>query len=293
MGKSLGLCLLLACAAGAAETVWHEALAPHFEVHHEPTFMPPGFLMALEKIHGRLRLDLAMFAPWMAKERIKLYLHKDRDTYVNGEFTPPAWSNGIAYPGKKTVVVPDNPDRKEVLGVIAHETTHLLFESYWEESHKRPPSWLNEGLATFEEAATSDKLGRAPWYRAMVSFSEGPTVPMDKFLSIVPTQDSGLSDKALEDWYCQSFSIVTFFYQKHSRLQFKSFVSYLRDGKTLDEALWLTYRYQNADKFEKSWKLWLKDPKHRLLVESAGEAPAGKQAFAEPIGKIGSFKPLK
>ena len=68
---------------------WRDSLTPHFIVSHQMTWLPPGFAMFLEKLHSRLRLDLAMFAPDMARERVKLVIYEDQKSYLKGEYRPP------------------------------------------------------------------------------------------------------------------------------------------------------------------------------------------------------------
>jgi hypothetical protein len=238
---------------------WHTSLSPHFQVYHEKAFMPGGFSMALEKIHGRLRFDLSTFSPWMSKERLKLYLYQDKETYSKGEFKPPAWSNGISMYEKRTVAVYDQPDRRKLIDVIAHETTHLLFESYWGELGRRPPSWLNEGLAMVEEADPQHPEN-SDWFRAMIRLPEKGYVPIAKLVAIIPTEHLKNDSDAVATWYVQSYSLVYFLLRGHSRLQFKSFCAKLRDGAPLEQALWLSFRYSSLAKLEKDWLAWLRGP---------------------------------
>src|SRR5438045_9286300 len=86
---------LFAVFAGA-DWGWRQTLSPHFVVFHESAWTPSGFVLDLEKMHNRLRMDLSMFSPWMSKERLNLYLYKGQQSYLEGEFKPPKWSNGIS-----------------------------------------------------------------------------------------------------------------------------------------------------------------------------------------------------
>ena len=49
---------------------WKETSTPHFHIHHEETWLPPGLTIGIERIHFRLGMDLGAFSPWMAKERL-------------------------------------------------------------------------------------------------------------------------------------------------------------------------------------------------------------------------------
>lgn len=304
--------LLLAMTAATAsdDFAWHSSLTPHFDVQHEMAFAPPGFSMGLEKIHGRLRLDLAGFSPWMSKERLKLFLYKDRQSYADGQFKPPPWSNGISMYEKRTVAVYDQADRAKLMQVIAHETTHLLFESYWGEVGRQPPSWVNEGLAMVEEA-DPDHPERSDWFRAMVYLPEKGYLHVADLVRLSPTLDLGDNKSKVETFYTESYSLVFFLMRQHTRLQFKSLCAKLRDGEDLDSALWLTYRYKGASKLEEAWLEWVRDPRLRTKAEasilaaarrsasaegaSGADAPDGddSNAAARPrFGSIKGFKPL-
>lgn len=268
MSRALAAALLfLLPAAAAAAWDWHTSLSPHFEVRHEHAFMPPGFLMGLERLHGRLRFDLAQFSPWMSRERLKLYLYRDQASYANGEFKPPPWSNGISMYDKRLVAVYDQQDRKKLLEVVSHETTHLLFESYWGELGRRPPSWLNEGLAMVEEAEAR-QAEKSDWFRAMAARDPRSFLPLEKVFALSPTGELKRDKTGVEQWYVQSYSLVYFLLRGHSRLQFKSFCGKLRDGVPVEQALWLSYRYRTIPALEKAWRAWLTGPEVRRALSA-------------------------
>ncbi|MDD5627554.1 MAG: hypothetical protein PHU21_00700 [Elusimicrobia bacterium] len=297
----LAVGLLAAAGAGATAKedgwTWRETTSPHFAVQHEMPWTPPGFIMNLERMHGRLRMDLGMFSPWMAKERLKLYLYKDSASYLAGEFQPPSWSNGLALYEIKAVAVPDNPDRQALLRVISHETTHLLFEGYWREAGKKAPSWLNEGLAMMEEAESTDRPERSLWFQNMVMAAPSAWLPMEQFFSLNPTEDLKNST-VIGDFYVQAYSMVYFLFRAHQRLQFKNFCAQLRDGRSVEESLWLAYRYRGFRALEKDWRRWRTRSELRKKVEEAlAEAPAA-EAQPSPGKSTGSFshsalKPMK
>src|SRR5579859_615840 len=136
---------------------WVDTVSAHFVIRRQTAFTTGASTIDLERLHNRLRLDLAAFSPWMAKERVTLYLYPNSKSYGEGEFHPPAWSNGIAFYDRRIIAVYAHHSPEALDKIIAHEMTHLLFESYWAESHKMPPSWLNEGLAMMEETERSDE----------------------------------------------------------------------------------------------------------------------------------------
>jgi len=203
------LIFLSLAASSAADWDWHQSLSPHFQVSHQEAWLPVGLLMDLERMHSRLRLDLAMFAPWISRERLRLFLYKDQASYLAGRFKPPPWSNGVALYEERVVAVFKQPDRQRLLEVVSHETTHLLFESYWGEAGKSPPTWLNEGLAMLAEKDGPQNPERSPWYAAMVSLLERP-LGLEEFLRFNPAQEASPQDSRLQVWYVQAYSLVYF-----------------------------------------------------------------------------------
>lgn len=286
-----GLLVLSLIQPQAAATEWKETLTPHFVIRHEAPWLPAGLAMTLEKMHSRLRLDLALFSPWMGKERLNLYVYKTRESYSAGEFQPPAWSNGIALYDQKAVVVYQQPVLRKTLEVTAHETTHLLFESYWSEVGREPPAWINEGLAMLQESEAAERPERSGWYRAMTELPRKGALPFSDFTAITPTQDITDDKRAVETWYVQAYSVAYFLLRRHPRLQFKMLCAKLRDGAPLEEALWLSYRYRSLGKFQEAWLNWLKDPAHEKL--SASFDPESEEKEQSPIGAIKGFKPLE
>ena len=295
MSRLLFALLALAAPAGARDGSgwnWRESSTPHFAIKHQASWLPPGFSMGVERIHSRLRMDLGMFSPWMAKEKINLYVYADNESFLGGEFNPPKWSNGLAVYERKAVAIPTMKDPRKMLQVMAHETTHLLFDSYWKESRREPPSWINEGLAMLEEAESPDKPETSHWYQQMTYADPARFPSLEVFLGVTPTKDLHDNQAAVAEWYVQAYSVTHYLLRKHSRLQFKSLCAQLRDGKPAAEALWLTYRYRKVSDLDKKWRKWLADPIHKRRVAAlADDARKGvDEGVVGKAGKASSFK---
>lgn len=256
--RGVGL-LLWAMAAGAQDGDpgrWHQTLSPHFNVQHEAAFAPQGITLELERLHNRLRLDLSMFAPWMAKERITLNIYAGQSSYLRGRFKPPSWSNGVAFSQLRTVVTYWGQGPK-VYQVLGHETTHLLFEGWWAEVGKSPPVWLNEGLAMLEETGEAG-ADKSDWQNALENIDPAEYMPFDRFVKIVPTRDLKEDKGRVTVWYTQAYGTVRLLYKSRQRMQFFNFCSQLRDGRSVDDALWRVYRMRGTAGLEKEFRASLK-----------------------------------
>ncbi|MBI3297472.1 MAG: hypothetical protein HYZ75_04875 [Elusimicrobia bacterium] len=280
-GPTLWLILLLASAAGAEPQRWHETLSPHFQVRHEAAFAPQGLTLDLEKLHNRLRLDLSMFAPWMAKERINLYLYAAQASYLRGRFQPPSWSNGVAFYRDRTVVTFSGQEEGKLMQVLGHEATHLLFEGYWGEQGKTPPVWLNEGLAMMEETDAEGAAG-SDWRRAIEAMDPKDLMPLARFTKISPTNDLKDDRRAVTFWYVQAYGLVNFLYRSRPRMQFFNFCAQLRDGRTLEEAVWKVYRLRGLAALEREFRASLDRPGRRGQISFA---PPSASAVPPPSGR--------
>jgi hypothetical protein len=281
------------CAAPSAERgwEWRETMTPHFRVLHQATWLPPGMTIGLEHINFRLRMDLGMFSNLSGKDRANIYLYKDMKSYVGGEFAPPPWSNGVAIYDKNAVAIPAMKETSQMLRVLAHENTHLIFVKYFREGHRDPPSWVNEGLAMLEEADSPQKPETSQWYQNMVETDPNRWIHMDQFFQLNPTKDLHDDKNLVALFYVQAYSITHFLVRKHSHLQFKSFCDKLRDGKSVEDALRLAYQYRSVQDFEKRWRLWLKDPEHKRRVTALTAAQkAQNDGVVDQAVPGGSFK---
>lgn len=232
---------------------WHLKSAPHFEIYHESSWSPNSISLELERLYGKLRLHVSMFAPWMVKEKTKIYIYGSQQAYLSGEFSPPAWSKGLAYSAQKTIVVFDTGDIVKLRAIIAHELAHLYFESFYGEAMKRPPQWLNEGLAVMMEDLSHS--GDSPWDQGLKHFPKERIIPLEDFFSLrLETLDS--SDE-ISYWYLESFGAVSYLFRPHTRQQFNNFCVLLRKGEPLNSALWKFYRLNGAAGMEAPWRRWL------------------------------------
>ena len=236
----------------AASVDWRIKSSPHFEVYHESNWSPAAIGLELERMYSSMRLNMEMFAPWMARGKTKIYIYSGRKSYLAGEFAPPEWSKGLAFFGKKAVVVYDAGDMIKLKAVMAHELTHLYFESYFGEKLACPPQWLNEGLAVFMEDNSCPEGG--PWGQALPYLPKERLIEFDRFFTIKIEELP--SERQIGDWYLQSYGIVAYLFQPRQRLQFKNFCELIRKGGEVDAALWKIYRVKDPIELEGRWLLW-------------------------------------
>ncbi|GAB4031960.1 MAG: hypothetical protein Fur0012_09910 [Elusimicrobiota bacterium] len=274
MKKMLILLLLISCSSWSTE--WKSKSSPNFNLYYEGKWTPDSIMIELEKIFAKMRLNVAMFAPWMTKHKTNIYIYADQNSYLKGEFSPPTWSKGLAFYDKKAVVVYDIGDLEKLKATIAHELTHLYFESYFSEKLKSPPQWLNEGLAVYMEDMSYDKEG--PWKRALKYTMPEKYLRFDVFFKTsIEELDSA---EKISNWYLQAYGIVTYLYRPTKRLAFKNFCELVREKYDFQKNIWEAYRFNTASDMELEWKKW--------LIQSFQESD---KALLKDSGF--SFKPFK
>ncbi|MCG2726191.1 MAG: hypothetical protein L6420_08065 [Elusimicrobia bacterium] len=268
------------------EIKWHLKESPHFKVYHESSWSPASIIVELEKIHNMMKMHISMFSPWMMIEKGKVYIYSSKKTYLSGEFKPPAWSKGLAFIKKKTIVVYDLGDISKLRAIISHELTHLYFEGFFGEKFKHPPQWLNEGIAVLME---DKSYGNGPWHNALRYVPKERYISFSDFFDIEVNQLD--SKQQIGDWYLQAFGIVKYLFDPGKRIQFKNFCDLTRSGKNVEEALWASYRIRSLGGFEKSWLKWLET--YRTKDEKTSGFPSASFDFIPLKTTPSEFKKFK
>lgn len=238
-----------------AQETWLREDTKHFIILYQGNWKISGFNLEIERLYDILKIYLSPFSPWMLREKTTIYIYSDKENYLKGEFSPPKWSKGLAFPEKKTVVVYNIPGKQDkFLATVAHELTHLYFENYFREKLKTPPLWLNEGLAVFIEDMSYTE--NPPWTRALKFIDESKYIPFEKFFNIDPNSINNDGDITM--WYLQAFGIVKYLYNPTMKINFFKLCRDIRKNIKFEKALWNNYRIEDLYLFEKKWHYWLK-----------------------------------
>lgn len=163
---------------------------------------------------------------------------------INAPF--PEWAAGVAYPEVGLVlltVLPVHPsDEHDLAEVFRHELAHVALEDAV--SGRPVPRWFNEGFAVMASGETAFPRMRTLW-SATVS---------DKLLSLSQLERTFPS----REWdaqvaYAQAADVVRFLVRREEKHRFRGLISRLRDGETMDSALFNSYGEQTAT-LESEWR---------------------------------------
>ena len=208
---------------------FHSQETPHFLVYSEERAASQKFLLLLEQLHSNLMLDLAIFSPWAEEERVAVYLFRAQESYqrVTGR---PSWSGGASSVSHRVVYAYEGED---LTGILAHELCHIYFEAFFD-GKRVCPLWLSEGMATLMQVERG--LSTPNWLRPNLEMlSRGGGYDLKDLVRIENTTDA--SERSVRLWYAQSYSLVRFLLRVRWRTQFRKFCLFVREGKTIEEAL--------------------------------------------------------
>ena len=140
---------------------------------------------------------------------------------------------------------------QELQRILWHEYTHAVIHDF---SKGRCPKWLNEGLATVQEARVV-ALDLAPVKTAL----QAEHLP--SWASLWAWSDGELSDEALVLRYGQASLIAQYLVKLRGWIAMKKVLVRLGDGATIEAALKAEYRRTPAE-LEQEWSAWVRRELH-------------------------------
>lgn len=194
-----------------------------FSISHDARTKPDladDILAVLEEAYNRVGADLSHFPS--ARIPVILYTLKDYRSVTNS----PDWSGGL-YDGKIRLPVGGATQISPLLkGVLYHELTHVIVN---ELSAGHCPTWLNEGLAEWEERNLREgaltALTHAARQHAFLPFSR-----LEESFS-----GFGAGEAALA--YQQSFSLVDYMISTYGWYKVRDILVNLGSGMTIGPAM--------------------------------------------------------
>ena len=256
---SAGLCLAfalllsVASATRAADSqAWETIRGKHFIVYYQGSkSFAKKVAREAERHYERISRELGFTKRdrfWLWDDRVKLYIHPDRASFMRSTGAP-AWAAGKAsHEGNEIITYETSPTF--FAQVLPHEMTHLIFRDFIGFKGDKVPMWLNEGIAQWEEV---DRRGRVR-RNAVRMYRRGRLVPLAELTrrDVRRVKDA----PAAFLFYTQSASLVGYLIEEHGSARFRTLCGHLRDGKSLEDALRFTYpeRLRTIDHLEKAWR---------------------------------------
>ena len=258
---------------------WQELKGEHFIVYYIKEHKFAKEVLNKSEVYYR-RIASELGYPryskfWLWEDRVKIYIYPEKKSFLRAT-NQPDWSEGMAdYLNKQIISYAWNTGFLESL--LPHEIAHLIFRDFVGFKGEIP-LWLDEGVAQWAEEKKREQVKAF----AKFNFSQDTLLSLDDMMkldiknidteqkvyirsTLTKDNERGVlflsGDNLISAYYLQSVSLVTFLIEKYGSGSFAAFCRELRDGKSLEEALKLSYPHsiRNLEELEYRWRKYLSE----------------------------------
>jgi hypothetical protein len=224
----------------------------HFVIYHQNKDMANKLSWKAEYYYKKIlgHFGVQEFRPWEGKDKGEIYLYKTKADYIKATGAP-EWSGGIAQSNmSRFATYEDSPNL--MTAIFPHELTHIMFHLFV--GKKEMPLWLDEGMAQFEQeddAAIYNRKRAIKW-----AIKNGSCIRLQDLLNM-----QAIPQDNVDLFYAESASLVDHLITDNIRTSYGKFVTYLKNGATVEEALAKAYqwKYKNGIvDLELRWKEFIK-----------------------------------
>jgi len=195
----------------------------------------------------RLTRDLGTYP----QKPIKIYVYASAMDLQKAMIFPQEWTGGVAFTEFSIIAIGISPDNidwgKESL---VHELTHLVVHQTTFSPYGRLPTWLDEGLAMYNQGELSSYFRT----RLNSAISEGELISVRSLCSLFSAE----TDKACLS-YAESYSLVEYLLHHYGQQKMLDLLTVLKYGNTYDEALTEIYGF-DVDGLDLRWRETLVTP---------------------------------
>ncbi|MCG2725704.1 MAG: hypothetical protein L6420_05510 [Elusimicrobia bacterium] len=216
----------------------------HFLVKAYSSEAAQKYSLLCELHYRRIMGDIGLYSFALSKP-YNIVIYKDAEEYTL-KTNQPQWSGGITY-GNSILVY----ESEYASSILAHEMTHLIFNEFMGLSSGGRLTWLNEGIAVYEEMRSSPKARNAYDNRFSRLVASNP-ISFAQMMSMSPLDDKSVF---VEKWYAQVGNLAEFMIVEGGSMSFYVFLNKLKEGYTLNEAIKEAFvgHWENIGELEKSW----------------------------------------
>lgn len=192
---------------------------------------------------------------------VQIYVYPSYDEMRDAILYEPQWTGGLAYSDSSIIIMGTSGDAEFDKATVIHEVTHILVGRNAFTCIGFIPTWLNEGLAVYNEGPLDQSM-QAQFDIALRDDEFFPVRSLGGNFSEIP-------EKALLS-YAQSYSVVNFMLETYGQEKMSQLLTALSNAEPVDDALVSIYGF-DTDGLDAAWR------------ESLGLAPlVVAQATSQP-----------
>ena len=177
---------------------------------------------------------------------IHFYIYGDTEDMKDAILYEPTWTGGLAYPSNSIVIIgiSGKGDLEWGRDTVKHELTHIVVGHLTFSCLGDVPTWLNEGLAVYNEGELDQNSAR--------QFQDA--IDNDELFPL-RTLNGGFSEDSIKAHlsYSQSYEVVKYMIEAYGHEKINALFRALRDGTTIDDALTEIYGF-DIDGLEAEWR---------------------------------------
>ena len=189
---------------------------------------------------------------WLRDNRTKVFIAKDKETYVE-DFGCSAWSSACVNYRDRIIYTYPNYDYERFIPTFVHELTHIIFREYVGQG--KLPLWLDEGVATYMEEKYGANFYQNSFALLRERIERGDYIKIEDLMKVTPQDLKGKPQDYLNLFYIESYSIINFIMDRYGKYKFSNLLYYLKRGYSLQDSLSrVSYEIRDLDKLEDKWK---------------------------------------
>jgi hypothetical protein len=195
---------------------------------------------ACEEGLGRLTQDIGTYP----EKPITIYVYASAGDLQGAMIFPQEWTGGAAFTEFGIIAIGISPGQVDWgKGALVHELTHLVVHQATFSPYGELPTWLDEGLAMYNEGELAPSSQSALQQAA----SE------DKLISVRSLCSPFSADPEKANLsYAESYSLVEYLLDNFGQVKMLNLLALLKQGNTYDEALTQVYSF-DIDGLDTRW----------------------------------------
>ncbi len=237
-----------------------EERAEHFIIYYQKQVRPSDVATikaAAEKYYRVITQEFNLIRDqlWIWDKRATIYIASDKQNYER-HFNCSAWSDACVNYHEKIIYT--YPGQMNFEMILAHELTHIISREY--AGRESFSLWLDEGMATYMEDKYAGGHYRQNLARLSRKLAGGEGIDFSELTALTVAQLETKSKEYVNMFYLEAFSLVYFIITEYDRYNFSRFLSYLRQGMSLEDSLAKVYfDFREFGELGKKWERFCQD----------------------------------